>query len=134
VKCFCNARNAIPYIQDIEIINAFCDGVSDIKTVEEIAMKKPKTVADLLVVAAYALRLPRPGLDFLSPVARGPQRRSRTIEKSTQLAGEIAKIAKTADIMGIGSSSPRIRKKRDISVALTMQRSGARSIVPLDMI
>jgi hypothetical protein len=50
VKCFCNARNTIPYIQDIEIINAFCDGV-DIKTVEEITMKKPKTMADLLVVA-----------------------------------------------------------------------------------
>jgi hypothetical protein len=51
VKCFCNARNAILYIQDIEIINTFRDGVSDIKIVEEIAMKKPKTVADLLVVA-----------------------------------------------------------------------------------
>jgi hypothetical protein len=51
VKYFCNARNAIPYIQDIEIINTFCDGVNDIKTVEEIVMKKPKTVADLLVVA-----------------------------------------------------------------------------------
>jgi hypothetical protein len=38
-------------IQDTKIINAFRDGVSDIKTVEEIAMKKPKTVADLLVVA-----------------------------------------------------------------------------------
>jgi hypothetical protein len=51
VKCFCNTRNAIPYIQDIKIINAFCDGVIDIKVVEEITMKKPKTVADLLVVA-----------------------------------------------------------------------------------
>jgi hypothetical protein len=40
VKHFCNARKAIPYIQDIEIINAFRDGVSDIKTVEETAMKK----------------------------------------------------------------------------------------------
>jgi hypothetical protein len=39
VKYFCNARNAIPYIQDIEIINAYHDGVSDIKTVEDIAMK-----------------------------------------------------------------------------------------------
>jgi NACalpha-BTF3-like transcription factor len=48
VKHFCNARNAI---LDIQIINAFCNGVSDIKTVEEIAMKKPKTVADLLAVA-----------------------------------------------------------------------------------
>jgi hypothetical protein len=51
IKYFCNARNAIPYIQDIEIINAFHDGVNDIKTVEEIAMKKPKMVADLLTVA-----------------------------------------------------------------------------------
>jgi hypothetical protein len=50
VKRFCNARNPIPYIQDIMIINTFCDGVNDIKTVEEITMKKPKTVADLLAV------------------------------------------------------------------------------------
>jgi hypothetical protein len=51
VKHFCNTRNTIPYIQDIKIINAFHDGISDIKTVEEITMKKPKTVADLLAVA-----------------------------------------------------------------------------------
>jgi hypothetical protein len=51
VKCFNNARNAIPYIKDIKIINAFRDGVSDIITVEEIAIKKPKTVGDLLAVA-----------------------------------------------------------------------------------
>jgi predicted nicotinamide N-methyase len=51
VKCFCNTRNAIPNIQDIEIINAFRDGVSDNKTVEEITMKKPKIMVDLLVVA-----------------------------------------------------------------------------------
>jgi hypothetical protein len=50
VKCFYNARNAISYIQDIEIINSFHDGVSDIKTVEEIVMKKPKTVTDLNAV------------------------------------------------------------------------------------
>jgi hypothetical protein len=51
VKHFCNAKNATLYIQDIEIINAFHNGVSNIKTVEEIAMKKPKIVGDLLVVA-----------------------------------------------------------------------------------
>jgi fructose 1,6-bisphosphatase len=50
VKRFCNARNVIPYIQDIEIINVFHDRVNDIKTMEEIAMKKPKTVVDLLAV------------------------------------------------------------------------------------
>jgi hypothetical protein len=50
MKCFCNAKNAIPYIQDIEIINAFCDGANDVKTVEVITMKKPKIVANLLTV------------------------------------------------------------------------------------
>jgi hypothetical protein len=50
VKRFCNVRNVIPYIQEIEIINAFHDGVSNIKTVVEIATKKPRTVADLLIV------------------------------------------------------------------------------------
>jgi hypothetical protein len=50
-KHFCNTKNVISHIQDIEIINAFRDGISDIKTVKEIAMKKPKTVADLLGVA-----------------------------------------------------------------------------------
>jgi hypothetical protein len=50
VNRFCNAKSSISCIQDIEIINAFCNGVSDIKTVEEFAMKKPKTVADLLTV------------------------------------------------------------------------------------
>jgi hypothetical protein len=50
VKCFCNTRNANPYIQDIKIINVFHDGMSDIKTIEEIAMKKPKTVGDFLTV------------------------------------------------------------------------------------
>jgi hypothetical protein len=51
MKHFCNARNATLYIQDIKIINVFCDGVSDIKTINEITIKKPKTVADLLAVA-----------------------------------------------------------------------------------
>jgi hypothetical protein len=51
VKYFYNARNATPYIQDIKIINVFHNGVSDIKTAEEISMKKPKTVTDFLTVA-----------------------------------------------------------------------------------
>jgi hypothetical protein len=51
VKHFYNAKNTISYIQDIKIVNAFCDGVNNIKTVDEIAMKKPRTVVDLLAVA-----------------------------------------------------------------------------------
>jgi hypothetical protein len=50
VKHFCNARSAILYIQDIEIINVFHNEVSDIKTIEEITMRKPKIVLDLLAV------------------------------------------------------------------------------------
>jgi hypothetical protein len=51
VKCFCNAWNTILNIQGIKIINAFCDGVNGIKTVEEITMKKPTIMVDLLAVA-----------------------------------------------------------------------------------
>jgi hypothetical protein len=51
VKHFYNTRNSISYIHDIEIINAFYDGVNDIKTVEDITMKKPKMVVDLLTAA-----------------------------------------------------------------------------------
>jgi hypothetical protein len=51
IKHFCNARNGIPHIQDIKIINAFHDGVNDLKTVEEIAMKKAKIMTGLLAVA-----------------------------------------------------------------------------------
>jgi hypothetical protein len=57
VKCFCNVSNAIPYILDIEIINAFRDTVCDIKTVEEIAMKKPRTMANLLPVADVCIEV-----------------------------------------------------------------------------
>jgi hypothetical protein len=79
VKHFCNAKNAILYFQDIEIINNIHDGVSDIETVEEIAMKKPKIVTVLLVVTDDASRPMRPELGSLNHMARGPRRRSRTI-------------------------------------------------------
>jgi hypothetical protein len=55
VKSFCNAKNTIPYIQDIEMFNAFRDGVRNIKIMEEIAMKKPKMVADLLTVTTVCI-------------------------------------------------------------------------------
>jgi hypothetical protein len=55
VKHFCNIGNAILYIQDMEIINAFRDGVNDLKTVEDIVVKKPKMVANLLAVAVVCI-------------------------------------------------------------------------------
>jgi hypothetical protein len=56
LKHFCNARNAIFNIKDIEIINTFLDGVTDIMTVEEITNKKAKTVADLLAVVDECIK------------------------------------------------------------------------------
>jgi hypothetical protein len=56
------------------------------------------------------------------------------IEKSTQLIGEIARIVETVDTMKTISSSPQIRRRRGLSVALTTQRSDVRFIAPQDMI
>jgi hypothetical protein len=57
VKCFYNTKNAIPNIHDIKIINAFWDGVSDIKNVGEITMKESKTVVDLLPVTDVCMEV-----------------------------------------------------------------------------
>jgi hypothetical protein len=67
-----NARNAIPYIQDIEIINVFCDGVRDIKTVEEITMKKPRIVADLLTVIDVCIEAFEARAWLLESCGKGP--------------------------------------------------------------
>jgi hypothetical protein len=72
VKHFCNARNSIPHIQDNEIINVFRDGVSDLKTVEEIEMKKPKTVADLLTVADACIEASEARASLLESQGKGP--------------------------------------------------------------
>jgi hypothetical protein len=83
VKCFCNARKAIPYIQDIEIINTFHDGVSDIKTMEEIAMKKPKIVADLIVVADVCIDASEARARLLESQGKGTSRKKEDHEVNT---------------------------------------------------
>jgi hypothetical protein len=83
VKCFCNARNAIPYIQDIEIINAFCDGVSDVKTMEEIAMKKPKMVDDLLAVVDVCIEASEARARLLESRGKGPSKKKEDWEVNT---------------------------------------------------
>jgi hypothetical protein len=88
VKRFCNDRNAIPHIQDIEIINAFRDGVNDIKTMEEIAMKKPKTVADLLAVADVCIEASEVRARLLESRGKGPARRKDDREVNTAERGD----------------------------------------------
>jgi hypothetical protein len=77
MKCFCNASNAISYIQDIKIINAFRDEVSDIKTMEEITMKKPKTVADLLAVAVVCIEASEAQAWPLESHGKGPSKKKQ---------------------------------------------------------
>jgi hypothetical protein len=64
-------------IQDIEIINAFRDGVSDIKTVEEIAVKKPKTVVDLLVVIDVCIEASEAWARLLDSQNKGPPKKKQ---------------------------------------------------------
>jgi hypothetical protein len=83
VKCFCNDRNGIPYIQDIKIINIFRDGVSDVKIVEEIAMKKPKMVVDLLAVADVCIEASEARAQLLKSRGKRPSRRRDDQEVNT---------------------------------------------------
>jgi hypothetical protein len=77
VKYFYNARNAITYIQDIKIINTFYDRVSDIKTMEEIAMKKPMTVIDLLVVTDTCIEVSEVQAQLLESRGKGPSKKKQ---------------------------------------------------------
>jgi hypothetical protein len=88
VKHFCNARNGILHIQDIEINNAFCDDVNNIKTVEEIAMKKPKMVADLLAVADICIEASKARARLLESRGKGPSRKRDDREVNTADRGD----------------------------------------------
>jgi hypothetical protein len=63
-------------------------------------------------------------------MARGHQERRR-ISRSTPLTEEIRR---TTKVVGTTGNNPRIRRIRDPSDAPMMQRCGARSIIPMDMI
>jgi hypothetical protein len=87
IKRFCNARNSIPHIQDIKIINVFHDGVSDVKTVEEIAMKKPKMVAELLAVTDICIEASKARARLLESRGKGPSRKKDDREVNTMQRG-----------------------------------------------
>jgi hypothetical protein len=88
LKHFCNARNGIPHIQDIEIINTFHDGVSDVKIVEEIAMKKPKMVADLLAAANICIEASEARARLMESRGKGPSRKKDDREVNTLERGD----------------------------------------------
>jgi hypothetical protein len=88
LKHFCNARNGIPHIQDIEIINTFHDGVSDVKIVEEIVMKKPKMVADLLAAANICIEASEARARLMESRGKGPSRKKDDREVNTLERGD----------------------------------------------
>jgi hypothetical protein len=75
VSAMPECRNDIPHIQDIEIINAFRDAVSDLKTVEEIAMKKPKTVVDLPAIADVCIEASEARARLLESRGKGTKKK-----------------------------------------------------------
>jgi hypothetical protein len=88
VKYFYNTRNTIPYIQYIEIINDFYDGVSDIKTMEEIIMKKPKTIVDLLAVGDVCIEASEARAQLLESRGKGTSRKKEDHEVNTVERGD----------------------------------------------
>jgi hypothetical protein len=130
VKHFCNVRNGIPHIQDIKIINVFHDGVSDLKTVEEIAMRKPKTVADLLAVANVCIEASEAWARLLESRGKGPSRRRDDREVNTAKRGD------QKDHGGYRYHRKQYSDQKEGGPfdAPTAQRSGVKSIAPMDMI
>jgi hypothetical protein len=55
--------------------SSFCDEVSDIKIVEEITMKKSKTVADLLAVADVCIEASEAWARLLESQGKGTSRK-----------------------------------------------------------
>jgi hypothetical protein len=84
----CHSSSGYPTIGRSEIINAFRDGVSDIKTVEEIAMKKPKTVADLLSVTDVCIEASEARARLLESRGKEPARRKDDREVNTAERGD----------------------------------------------
>jgi hypothetical protein len=98
-------------------------GLVIFKIVEDIAMKKPKTVADLLAVADICIEASEAQARLLESHSKGPSRK-KDDGRSTQLTGEIVKIIVTV------ASSPRIRRRRGLSSIPMTQRSGVRFTAP----
>jgi hypothetical protein len=64
-------------MKDIEIINAFRDRVNDLKTVEEIDMKKPKMMADLLAITDVCIEGFEARARLLESHGKGPSKKKQ---------------------------------------------------------
>jgi hypothetical protein len=102
IKHFCNTKKAIPHIQDIKIINASRDGVTDLKTVEEIAMKKPKMVVDLLPIVNECIEASKVRAQFFDNRGKGSKKSRKTMRSILWDARiEIVQIKSSSDHSGV---------------------------------
>jgi hypothetical protein len=99
--------------------------------VEEITMKKPKMVADMLGVADTCIEASEAQARLLESRGKGPSKKKRDDRSVNTIDQETTR---TAEIMSIMASNPLLRYKRGLFVALMTRRSGVRSIVPQDTI
>jgi hypothetical protein len=99
--------------------------------VEEITMKKPKMVADMLGVADTCIEASKAQARLLESRGKGPSKKKRD-DRGVNTTNQ--ETTRTAEIMSIMASNPLLRNKRGLFVALMTQRSGVRSIVPQDTI
>jgi hypothetical protein len=81
---------------------------------EEIAMKKPKTVADLLAVADVCIEASEAWAQLLESRGKGPSREKDDREVNTMQRG----IRETAENTGTAENNSQIRRRGDPSDAL----------------
>jgi hypothetical protein len=98
--------------------------------VEEIAMKRPKTMADLLTVTDICIEASEAQDRLLESRGKGPLRKRMT-GRSTPWNDEIRE---TTEDTGTAENNSQIRRRGDPSDASMTQKSGARSTVPMGMI
>ena len=85
VTRFFKVRNEITEIEDIEVILAFKDTVRDVKTVEMLAQKKPKTMAELLSVTEQCVEMAE-ARSRLEPPKKN-SKRDKTDDREVATAG-----------------------------------------------
>jgi hypothetical protein len=81
---------------------------------EEIAMKKPKMVADLLAVADVCIEASEAWAQLLESHGKGPSREKDDREVNTTQRG----IRETAENIGTAENNSQIRRRGDPSDAL----------------
>jgi hypothetical protein len=99
------------------------------KTVGEIAMKKPKMMADLLVVADVCIEAFEAQARLLESLGKGTSRKKH--DREVNIADRA--IPRTEDTVDIKANNPHIRKRRSLFGVPMMRRSGARFTAPRGM-